>query len=140
MRVPRGFTPTRKVGSAQSWPVPLHVLASFPIRRGAANAACPRPVLESMPPDGIYMLVAEYTKPPPPGFPAGTPIGARGDLAHLDLRPAEVECWDAGLSGTARFRDHGRDFYVEVLLGPKVTASQRRRALQALASLTVSPS
>jgi hypothetical protein len=118
--------------------VPIRVLASFPLPRLSANLACPKEVLASMPPHGVYILVAEFTKPEPAGFPPPPPIAARGDLAHLDLRPAEVECWDGGLSGAARFTDHGRAFYAEVLLGPKVTAAERRRALASLASLSVS--
>jgi hypothetical protein len=122
-----------------NWPKPLTVASTFRIRRASANASCPKNVLSSMPPHGIYILVAEYTKPRPRGIPAGLPPGPRGDLRHLDIRPSEVECWDGGLSGAKDFTEHGRSFRVEVLLGPRVTAAERRRALNALASLRVPP-
>ena len=134
--VPRGWTQSHRIGSRRSWPVPLRVIASFPIEGRSSNAACPKAVLDAMPPDGVYILVAEYTKPRPRGIPASLPIRPRGDLDHLDIRPSEVECWE-GPSGAARFADHGRDFYVEVLLGVRAGAKQRRRALDTLASLDV---
>jgi hypothetical protein len=118
----------------RNWPVPLKVVSSFRIARASSSAACPRNVIASMPPNGVYILVAEYTKPRPRGIPAGLPPGPRGDLSKLDIRPAEVECWQ-GLSGAKDFKYHGRAYRVEVLLGKRVTAAQRRRALQVLGSL-----
>jgi hypothetical protein len=137
MRLPPGLAVARKASSGRSWPVPRAVVASFPIHRASANALCPASVIASMPPDGVYIVVAEYTKPPPPGIPPGNPPGPRGDLTHLNIRPSEVECWN-GPGGSVSFREHGRDYHVELLLGRRVTAAQRRRALAALASLRVS--
>jgi hypothetical protein len=91
-----------------------------------------------MPADGVYMVVSEYTQPPPPGIPKGLPVGPRGDLRRMNIRPEEVECWD-GLGGFARFREHGRSFYVEALFGRKVTPERRRRALAVLAGVKVAP-
>ena len=133
--VPKGWSTPGLRASAGAWPRPVTALSSFRIRRLPANAACPRSVLAEMPPDGVYVLVSEYTNPRPKGFPPHGKLGPRPDLGKLDLRPAEVECWDEGLSGQADFAEHGRGFHVEVLLGAKVTSEQRRRALAALASL-----
>jgi hypothetical protein len=139
VRVPRGWHAVQPTTRATTWPVPLRATASFGLARVTGNAACSKAVIRALRarPHGVYILVSEYTKPQPAGFPSPPPLRPRGDLSHLDLRPAEVECWDYGLSGAARFRDHGRAFYVEVLLGRDVTAAERRRALQALASLRV---
>jgi hypothetical protein len=92
-------------------------------------------VIASMPPDGVYAVVAEYTDPPPKGIPRLTGLGPRPDFRHLNIRPAEVECWDNGLSGAADFRDHGRAYRVEVLLGARVSAARRRRVLDSLNTL-----
>jgi hypothetical protein len=139
IRVPYGWHAAHPATHARTWPVPLKVAASFRLPRLSGNAACSRAVIDALTrtPHGVYVLVAEYTKPQPAGFPSPPPLRPRGDLAHLDLRPAEIECWDGGLSGAARFTDHGRAFYVEVLLGHDVTAAERRRALHTLASLRV---
>jgi len=136
IRLPRHWAASHGVVSPKTWPRPLAVAASFPIHHLGANAACSKEVLASIPPDGVFILVSEYTKPAPPGYPPITAFGRRGDLRHLDIRPSEVECWE-GLSGAAHFVDHGRDFYVEVLLGKRITAAQRRHALEALATLRV---
>lgn len=137
--VPRRWDAVRPVMHARTWPVPLRAIAPFKLARVTGNASCSKAVIGELErrPHAVYILVAEYTKPQPKGFPSPPPLGPRPDLAHLDLRPAEVECWDGGLSGAARFRDHGRGFYVEVLLGHDVTAAERRRALHALASMRI---
>jgi hypothetical protein len=135
MRLPRELTSYPKAVSRHSWPRPLEVASSFRIARTSASVSCPKEVLASMPPDGVYVVVAEYTDPPPKGIPSPKGLGRRPDLSHLDIRPAEVECWDNGLSGAAEFLDHGRAFRVEVLLGARVTAARRQKALDALASL-----
>jgi hypothetical protein len=139
IRVPRGWHDVRPRTRAKVWPVPLRATASFRLPPLHANASCSKAVIDALraSPHGVYMLIAEYTKPQPHGFPSPPPIGPRPNLAHLDLRPAEVECWDDGLSGAARFTDHGRAFYAELLLGRDVTAAERRKALRALASLRV---
>ena len=135
--VPPGWSTPKPHRSKRIWPAPVKVLSSFRIARVPENAACPYEVLKAMPPDGIYVLVSEYTKPRPTGFPPIRKLGPRPDLRKLDLRPAEVECWDEGLSGSADFAERGRSFHVEVLLGAKVTKAQRERALNALASLKI---
>ena len=135
--VPRGWSTPKPRRSKRIWPAPVKVLSSFRIARVPANAACPYEVLAKMPPDGVYVLVSEYTKPRPAGFPPTRKLGPRPDLRKLQLRPAEVECWDEGLSGSADFSEHGRGFHVEVLLGAKVSKAQRQRALDALASLKI---
>jgi hypothetical protein len=135
MRLPRELTSYPKAVSRRSWPKPIEVVSSFPIARTSANVSCPKEVLASMPPDGVYVAVSEYTDPPPRGIPRPTDLGPRPDLRHLDIRPAEVECWDDGLSGATRFLDHGRAFRVEVLLGARVSAARRQKVLDALASL-----
>jgi hypothetical protein len=135
--VPKGWSTPKPRRSNRIWPEPLKVLSSFAIARVPVNAACPKSVLERMPPDGVYVLVSEYTQPRPKGFPSTRKLGPRPDLRKLDLRPAEVECWDNGLSGQTDFAEHGRGFHVEVLLGARVTAAQRREALDALASLKI---
>lgn len=139
IRVPRGWHEVRPRTRATVWPVPLRATATFRLPPIHANASCSKAVIDALraSPHGVYMLIAEYTKPQPHGFPSPPPIGPRPNLAHLDLRPAEVECWDDGLSGAARFTDHGRAFYAEMLLGRDVTAGERRKALRALASLRV---
>jgi hypothetical protein len=113
--------------------------ASFPIHRASGNVSCPANVIESMPPDGVYLVVAEFTKPRPPGIPPQRALPPRGDLRQLDLRPSEVECWDGGPSGAKDFTENGRSFRVEVLLGSRVSAERRRRALESLASLRIPP-
>jgi hypothetical protein len=135
VRIPRGWHVSANPVRGRHWPVPLKVAASFPIRRGSGNASCPARVLESMPPDGVYLMVAEFTKSRPKGVPPRGPLPPRGDLRHLDLRRAEVECWDGGLSGAKDFTENGRSYRVEVLLGSRVSPGRRRRALEALASL-----
>jgi len=136
IHVPRHWAVSRKAISPRTWPRPLAVAASFPIHHLGANAACSKDVLASIPPHGSFILVSEYTKPRPPGYPPLTPFGTRGDLARLNIRPSEVECWE-GLGGTAHFMDHGRAFFVEVLLGKRVTPAERRRALASLATFRV---
>jgi hypothetical protein len=136
IRLPRGYLAARRPAKAGDWPVPRTVVSSFPVRRTSGNALCPPDVIASMPPDGIYIVVAEYTKPRPRDIPAGTRPGPRGDLRHLNIRPSEVECWE-GPGGSASFTERGRAFHVELLLGKRVSAAQRRRALEALASLRV---
>lgn len=132
LQVPRGFHVAKKPVTRRNWPVPLKVAASFPIRRGSPNASCPRNVLRSFPPDGVYVLVAEFTRRRPPGIPPRGQLPPRGDLSRLDLRPAEVECWNDGPSGAKDFTENGRSYRVEVLLGPRVSAARRRAALDAL--------
>jgi len=134
--VPSGWSAPKPPVASHIWPRALKVVASFPIKLLPANAACPQALLDAMPPDGIYVLVAEYTKPRPPGFPPPRKFGPRPDLSQLDIRPAEVECWD-GLGGATEFTEHGRSFRVQVLLGPKVTDAQRRQALETLNSLKI---
>lgn len=136
--LPSGFGQRPKPAKPKTYPVPLAVVSTFPIRRASANTACPAGVLAKMPADGVYMVVAEYTQPPPPGIPKSLPAGPRGDLRKLNIRNEEVECW-GGLGGFARFREHGRSFYVEVLLGRGVSAERRRRALDALNRVRVTP-
>lgn len=135
LRVPPGLTVSKKAEKSPGWPRPLKVAASFPIAHTPANASCPTDVIRSMPDDGIYVLVAEYTEPPPKGVPRPTGLGPRPDLRELDIRPSEVECYEEGLSGVARFTEHGRAFRVQVLLGRKVSAARRRQVLDALATL-----
>jgi hypothetical protein len=139
IRIPNGWHKLKPRAHARVWPVPLSAVATFNLPPLPANASCSKSVIDALraSPHGIYMLIAEYTKPQPAGFPSPPPIGPRTDLRHLDLRPAEVECWDDGLSGAARFTDRGRAFYAEMLLGRDVTKAERRRALNALASLRV---
>jgi hypothetical protein len=139
IQIPNGWHKLKPKAHARVWPVPLRAVATFDLPPLPANASCSKAVIDALraSPHGVYMLIAEYTKPQPAGFPSPPPIGPRGDLRHLDLRPAEVECWDDGLSGAARFTDHGRAFYAEVLLGRDVTAAERRQALRTLASLHV---
>ena len=134
LSVPSGWSSPKPPVASHIWPRPVKVVASFPIQTLPANAACPYRILDSMPPDGIYVLVAEYTNPRPPGFPPGRKLGPRPDLTKLDIRPAEVECWE-GLGGATEFTENGRSFRVQVLLGPKVTAAERRQALATLASV-----
>jgi hypothetical protein len=136
--VPKGWSTPTPHPTDRIWPQPIKALSSFAIAQLPENATCPRAVLDKMPPDGIYVLVSEYTRPRPKGFPPARKLGPRPDLRKLELRPAEVECWDHGLSGQADFAEHGRGFHVEVLLGAKVTPAQRREALSALASLKIS--
>jgi hypothetical protein len=136
IHVPRRWVVSRRAISRRTWPRPLAVAATFPVHHLGANAACSHQVLSSIPPHGIFILVSEYTQPPPPGYPPLTPFGTRGDLTHMNIRPSEVECWD-GLGGTAHFMDHGRAFFVEVLLGNRVTPAERRRALAYLATFRV---
>jgi hypothetical protein len=139
IRVPRGWqVPARSV-RRRNWPVPLKIAASFPIHHVSGNASCPYNVLRRMPPDGVYILVAEFTTDRPAGVPPRGQLPPRGDLGRLDLRPAEVECWDHGLSGAKDFTENGRSFRVEILLGARVSAERRRRALEALASLRIPP-
>jgi hypothetical protein len=133
-QVPRGWSVAKKPVSIKNWPVPLQVISSFRILRASANASCPKNVIASMPPNGVYILVAQYTSPRPRGIPRGLPLGPRGDLSKLDIRPSEVECWE-GLSGAKDFKDHGRSYRVEVLFGLHVTRAQRRRAREVLGSL-----
>ncbi|MEA2349754.1 MAG: hypothetical protein QOG86_695 [Thermoleophilaceae bacterium] len=137
IRVPRGFHVSRHPVTRSNWPAPLTVATSFPVHRASANALCPTKVLESFPPDGVYMLVAEFTKPRPKGIPPRRPLPPRGDLRHLDIRPSEVECWDGGPSGAKDFTENGRSFRVELLLGSRVSAARRRAALEALGSLRI---
>ena len=136
IHLPRHWVVSRKAISPKTWPRPLAVAASFPVHHLGANAACSKDVLASITPHGVFILVSEYTKPPPPGYPPLTPFGTRGDLTHLNIRPSEVECWE-GLGGTAHFVERGRAFFVEVLLGRRVTPAERRRALASLASFRV---
>jgi hypothetical protein len=136
IQVPRHWVVSHKAISPQTWPRPLAVAASFPVHHLGANAACSHEVLSSMTPHGVFILVSEYTQPPPPGYPALTPFGTRSDLSHMNIRLSEVECWE-GLSGTAHFKDHGRLFFVEVLFGTRTTAAERRRALDYLATFRV---
>jgi hypothetical protein len=139
IRLPRGWHAVAKPVTRRNWPVPLKVAASFPVRRGSPNASCPSNVLRSFPPDGVYLMFAEFTKARPPGVPARGPLPPRGDLRKLDVRPSEVECWEKGLSGAKDFGESGRSFRVEILLGPRVSAARRRQALEALASFRVPP-
>jgi hypothetical protein len=131
--LPRELKPAPKAVSPRSWPRPVKVYASFPIDHTSANVSCPLHVLESMPPDGVYVAVSEYRNPPK-GIPPESGLGPRPDLSKLDIRDEEVECWN-GPGGFAKFREHGRGYRVEVLLGRKVTAAKRRRVLDALGRL-----
>jgi hypothetical protein len=119
--------------------VPLKVAASFPIHHASPNASCPVNVIRSFPPDGVYLMIAEFTKPRPPGIPPRGQLPPRGDLRQLDIRPSEVECFENGLSGAKDFTEDGRSFRVEILLGRQVSAERRRQALEALASLRIPP-
>jgi hypothetical protein len=139
MRVPSGWHAPAKPITRRNWPVPLKVTASFPIHRIAGNASCPRNVIRSFPPDGVYLLVAEFTKDRPPGVPPRGQLPPRGDLSRLDIRPSEVECFEEGLSGAKDFTENGRSFRVEILLGRRVSAARRRAALEALGSLRLTP-
>jgi hypothetical protein len=134
LKVPAGWSQPKPPDAPQIWPRALKVAASFPIARVPANAACPRTLLDAMPADGIYVLVAEYTKPRPPGFPAPRKFGPRPDLSKLDVRPSEIECWD-GLGGATEFTENGRSFRVQILFGAQVTAAKRQEALDALNTL-----
>ena len=136
IHVPRRWVVSRKAVSPRTWPRPLAVAASFPVHHLGPNAACSHVVLSSITPHGVFILVSEYTKPAPPGYPPLTPFGTRGDLTHMNIRESEVECWE-GLGGTAHFMDHGRAFFVEVLFGTRTTAAERRRALAYLATFSV---
>lgn len=139
IRVPRDWHSPAKPVKRRNWPVPLTISASFPIHRISGNASCPYNVIRSFPPDGVYLLVAEFTKKRPPGVPPRGSLPPRGDLRHLDIRPSEVECFEDGLSGAKDFTENGRSFRVEILLGRRVSAERRRAALQALASLRIPP-
>lgn len=136
IHAPRGWAVPAKRVSKAGWPKPLQVAASFPIHRLPANTSCPRAVMKRIPPDGVYMFVAEYTRPRPRGIPPGFPLGPRPDLRNIQIADEEVECWD-GPGGSADFKEHGRAFRVEVLFGRRTTAAQRRRALDTLATLRV---
>ena len=136
LHAPRGWAVPAKRVSRRGWPKPVHVAASFPIHRLPANTSCPHSILERIPADGVYMFVAEYTSPRPRGIPPGRPLGPRPDLRNLPIADEEVECWD-GPGGSADFKEKGRAFRVEVLFGRRTTATQRQRALDALATLRV---
>jgi hypothetical protein len=139
VRVPRDWHVKKHPVTRRNWPVPLKVAASFPIHRASPNASCPVNVIRSFPPDGVYLMIAEFTKPRPPGIPPRGELPPRGDLRHLDIRPSEVECFENGLSGAKDFTEDGRSFRVEILLGRQVSAERRRQALEALASLRIPP-
>jgi hypothetical protein len=139
VRVPRDWHVKKHPITRRNWPVPLKVAASFPIHRASPNASCPVNVIRSFPPDGVYLMIAEFTKPRPPGIPPRGELPPRGDLRHLDIRPSEVECFENGLSGAKDFTEDGRSFRVEILLGRQVSAERRRQALEALASLRIPP-
>ena len=137
--VPRGWHVKKRPVTRRNWPVPLKVAASFPIHHASPNASCPVNVIRSFPPDGGYLMIAEFKGPRPPGIPPRGQLPPRGDLRHLDIRPSEVECFENGLSGAKDFTEDGRSFRVEILLGRQVSAERRRQALEALASLRIPP-
>jgi hypothetical protein len=139
LRLPRDWHVARHPVTRRNWPVPLKVAASFPIHRGSPSASCPVNVIRSMPPDGVYLMVAEFTRDRPSGIPPRGSLPPRGDLSRLDIRPSEVECWEHGLSGAKDFTENGRSFRVEILLGSRVSAERRRQALEALGSLRLPP-
>lgn len=134
--LPRGVRPAPKPKRAASYPVPVKVAASFPVRRTSANALCPRSVLDRMPPDGVYLVVAEYTQPRPRGIPPGVPVHGRQDLERIQVADEQVECWE-GPGAYARFSDRGRSFYVEALFGRDVSAARQGAALEALKRVRV---
>jgi hypothetical protein len=139
IQLPRGWHSPARPASRRNWPVPLKIAASFPIHRVSGSASCPYKIIRSMPLDGVYVLVAEFTKSRPRGVPPRGQLPPRGDLRHLDIRPSEVECFENGLSGAKDFTEDGRSFRVEILLGRRVSAERRRQALEALASLRIPP-
>jgi hypothetical protein len=139
VRVPPGWHVKKHPVTRRNWPVPLKVAASFPIHRASPNASCPVNVIRSFPPDGVYLMIAEFTGPRPRGIPPRGQLPPRGDLRHLDIRESEVECFENGLSGAKDFTENGRSFRVEILLGRGVSAERRRQALEALGSLRIPP-
>jgi hypothetical protein len=137
LTLPRGVEPAPRPKHAASYPVPVRLAASFPIHRASANALCPpQAVLERMPRDGIYVVVAEYTRPRPRGIPAGVPIHGRDSLERIQVADEQVECWE-GPGAYARFRDNGRSFYVEALFGRDVSIARQRATLDALKRVRV---
>jgi hypothetical protein len=124
-------------------PVPKLVYPVIPFAVGSwdfpsgsdSNGCAPSRALKQIPASGVLLWLTEYPRPYPHGFhrqdfPARP---KRFKLIHRYF--GAYEC--VGDSYLIRFKDSGRFFQFQVVLGPKAEASIRKTAERVLDSLQV---
>jgi hypothetical protein len=116
-------------------PAPRLAIASFPARLSRQTCACGLPNVIHFPRDGAFVFVWEYLHPSRRMLAA-----LRPRPPHLLLRAAEPQRFTCqGPSDSFNFRDHGRDFQVEVYLGPAAEPVTRTQMLAMLDSFRAGP-
>jgi len=111
-------------------PAPRLAVASFPAQLSRRTCACGLPNVIHFPRDGAFVFVWEYL------HPSGRMLAALRPRPPLfRLRAAEPQRFTCyGPSDSFSFRDHGRDFQVEVYLGPAAKPLIRAQMLAILDS------
>jgi hypothetical protein len=130
VRVPAGWHRLQGWLSDVTDPAPRLALASFPARLSRQTCACGLPNVIHFPRDGAFVFVWEYL------HPSGRMLAALRPRPRLfRLRAAEPQQFTChGPSDSFSFRDHGRDFQVEVYLGPVAKPVTQARMLAVLDS------
>jgi hypothetical protein len=117
-------------------PAPRLAVASFPARLSRQTCACGFPNVIHFPRNGAFVFVWEYLHPSRRMLAA-----LRSRPPRLRLRAAEPQRFTChGPSGGFNFKDHGRDFQVEVYLGPAAQPVTRTQMLAILDSFRAGPS
>ena len=111
-------------------PAPRLAVASFPVRLSRQTCACGLPNVIHFPRGGAFVFVWEYLHPSSRMLGALRPRPPRFRLRTVE--PQRLTCH--GPSESFSFRDHGRDFQVEVYLGPAASPGTRAQLLAILDS------
>jgi hypothetical protein len=135
IRVPASWHPLQGWLSDVTDPAPRLAIASFPARLSRQTCACGLPNVIHFPRDGAFVFVWEYLHPSRRMLAA-----LRPRPLHLRLRAAEPQRFTChGPSDSFNFKAHGRDFQVEVYLGPAANPVTRTQMLAILDSFRAGP-
>jgi hypothetical protein len=116
-------------------PAPRLAVASFRARLSRQTCACGLPNVIHFPRDGAFAFVWEYLHPSRRMLAA-----LRPPPSHLRLRAAEPQRLTChGPSDSFSFKDHGRDFQVDIYLGPAAKPLTRKQLLAILDSFRAAP-
>ena len=135
LRVPSGWHLVRGWLSDVVIPIPRLAVASFDVRLSRHSCSCGMPNVRNFPPAGGFLFVWEY------------PDLTRGQLQRVPARPRRFAIPSAaigpdtcgGPSDTLGFRSNGREFQVELYVGPRATSRTRAQLAGILDGLQVTP-